>query len=99
MKIIENNIIRDMTAEEVAEYERQQAEAEAHKYDGYSYSDLVVLFIRERYTIDDELAIHRQKDTKADEWEVYNIYCEECKTKAREIIGREETEEKNEVIE
>lgn len=51
------------------------------------YEEFVVQFIRERYTLDDELAIQRQKETKPDEWSEYFAYCEECKAKAREQVG------------
>ena len=51
------------------------------------YEELVVQFIRERYTLDDELAIQRQKETKPDEWSGYFAYCEECKAKAKEKVG------------
>lgn len=49
-----------------------------------SYEELVVMKIRERYTIDDELAILRQRDVKQDEFAEYNEYCEQCKAEARE---------------
>ena len=48
-----------------------------------SYEKLVVQLIREKYTLDDELAIQRQKETKPDEWSEYFAYCEECKAKAK----------------
>lgn len=51
------------------------------------YEELVVQLIREKYTLDDELAIQRQKETKHDEWEAYFAYCEECKAKAKEKVG------------
>lgn len=51
------------------------------------YEELVVQLIREKYTLDDELAIQRQKETKPDEWEAYFAYCEECKAKAKEKVG------------
>ena len=51
------------------------------------YEELVVQFIREKYTLDDELAIQRQKETKPDEWSEYFVYCEECKAKAKEKVG------------
>lgn len=50
------------------------------------YPNLVSRLIRERYSIDDEMAILRQKDTKPDEYETYNSFCEECKAKARKEI-------------
>ena len=52
------------------------------------YPNLVSRLIRERYSIDDEMAILRQRDTKPEEYEAYNVYCEECKARAkREIYG------------
>lgn len=47
------------------------------------YEEEVARMIRERYSIDDELAIQRQRDTKPQEfWEYFN-YCEACKAKAK----------------
>lgn len=50
------------------------------------YPNLVSRLIRERYSIDDEMAILRQRDTKPDEYEAYNAFCEDCKAKARKEI-------------
>lgn len=50
------------------------------------YPNLVSRFIRERYSIDDEMAILRQRDTKPDEYEAYNAFCEECKARAKAEI-------------
>ena len=50
------------------------------------YPNLVSRFIRERYSVDDEMAILRQRDTKPEEYEVYNAFCEECKAKAKAEI-------------
>ena len=41
--------------------------------------------IRERYTLSEELALHRQRDTKKEEFEEYNAFCEECKQKAKSM--------------
>lgn len=51
-----------------------------------TYEQRVVQLIREKYTIDDELAILRQRDSKPEEFEDYNAYCEECKAKAKEQV-------------
>ena len=48
------------------------------------YEQKVVDLIREKYTMDEELAIQRQKETKPNEFEIYFNYCEECKLKAKE---------------
>lgn len=57
--------------------------------DEKKYSHLVEKLIRKRYSVSDELAILRQRDTKVEEFEVYNTYTEECKQKAKEIIENE----------
>ena len=48
-----------------------------------SYEEKVVSLIREKYSVDDELAIQRQRDTKPDEFNEYFAYCEKCKEKAK----------------
>ena len=48
-----------------------------------SYEERVVELIRERYSIDDEIAILRQKDTKQEEYQAWYDYCEGCKTQAK----------------
>ena len=50
------------------------------------YPNLVSRLIRERYSVDDEMAILRQRDTKPEEYETYNAFCEECKAKAKAEI-------------
>ena len=47
------------------------------------YSEKVVALIREQYSLDEELALQRQRDKKPDEWEAYDKYCEECKVAAK----------------
>lgn len=47
------------------------------------YRDLVERFIREKYSLSDELAILRQRDTKAEEFSEYNKFAEDCKLKAK----------------
>ena len=51
------------------------------------YPEIVEKLIRAKYTISQELAIHRQRETKPDEFAEYNSYCESCKTKAKELLG------------
>lgn len=52
-----------------------------------SYEQLVRRRIRERYSVDDELAILRQRDTKPEEFEAWFEYAERCKTVARQIMA------------
>lgn len=51
--------------------------------DTRSYSEKVVSLIREKYSLDEELAIQRQRDSKPQEFQEYFNYCEACKQKAR----------------
>lgn len=54
------------------------------------YKDRVIELVREEYSVDDELAILRQRDSKIDEFNAYNSFVEECKVTARrEIYGDE----------
>lgn len=50
------------------------------------YEEKVVRLIRERYNVNQEIAILRQKDVKTGEFEEYNSYVENCKAKAKEEI-------------
>ena len=50
------------------------------------YKDFIIDNIRLRYSIDDEIAILRQKDEKIDEFKEYNNYVEECKLLAKNYI-------------
>lgn len=55
-----------------------------------SYKQRIIELIRERYSLDDELAIQRQRDTKMDEFSEYHAYVESCKdTARRELYGEE----------
>ena len=48
-----------------------------------NYDEEVNNLIREKYTESQEFAILRQRDTKPQEFEEYNAYCEECKKKVK----------------
>lgn len=52
------------------------------------YELLVVTYIREKYSVNEELAILRKHIAGIDsvEFKEYNKYAEECKTKAKEKI-------------
>ena len=38
------------------------------------------------YTVSDELAIQRQRDTKPSDFEKYFAFCEECKAEAKKLL-------------
>lgn len=51
------------------------------------YEQTVEAFIREKYSLNAELAILRQRDTKPYEFDDYNAYAENCKARAKSILG------------
>jgi len=51
------------------------------------YPPLVEKYIRERYSISDELAVQRQREEKKDIFREYYYYCEECKHRAKQELG------------
>lgn len=50
-----------------------------------AYEQRVVNRIRERYSVDDELAILRQRDTKPEEFAEYNAFVEAIKAEERAV--------------
>ena len=51
-----------------------------------SYEERVEQLIRARYSLNEELAIQRQRGTKPNEFEEYFAYCEQCKAEAKKEI-------------
>ena len=47
------------------------------------YENTVNAAIRKKYTLSQELAILRQRDSKPEEYAAYNEYCETCKAQAK----------------
>lgn len=52
-----------------------------------SYEDLVEQLIREKYSLSQEISILRQKDNKPEAFNEYNAFCEQCKLKAKQLLG------------
>lgn len=48
-----------------------------------SYKERIIARIRDVYSIDDEIAILRQKEIKPEEFEAYYNFVEQCKAEAR----------------
>ena len=48
---------------------------------------LIIDLIRQKYSLNQELAIIRQRNTKENEFNEYNIYVEECKAAAKTLIN------------
>lgn len=53
-----------------------------------TYARVVDALVRERYTVSEELALLRQRESKADEFADYDAYVEGCKAVARTIRYR-----------
>ena len=65
-----------MTKEEIAEMKNE--------FLNIPYEQRIVLRIRQKYSVDDELAILRQRDTKPDEFAEYNEYVEQVKAEEKQ---------------
>ena len=76
MRIYENDGYRDMTEEDFVQVEDVQI---------LPYEERVVARIREKYSVDDELALLRQKETKADEFAEYNAFVEAIKAEEKAV--------------
>ena len=74
MKQFINGIVQDIEIEESSE-----------TFEPIPYEHRVVSRIREVYSIDDELAILRQKDAKPEEFALYNAFVEQIKAEERAV--------------
>lgn len=74
MKIVDNGIVRELTPEEVKEY------LDAHQ----TYEEKIISKIRTKYSVDDELAILRQRDSKPEEFIEYFNFVENIKQSLKE---------------
>ncbi len=77
MRVYENGIYRDMTPEEIAEMQKN--------IPSIPYEQRVVNRIRAVYSVDDELAILRQRDSKPEEFAEYNAFVEQIKAEERGV--------------
>ena len=44
--------------------------------------------IRVKYSLEDELAVQRKRDTEPEEFKAYYDYVEQCKTEVKELISK-----------
>lgn len=73
---------------ELTPHFKTYTEEELAKQKQAKYENLVEKYIREKYSLSNELAILRQANTKYTEFYEYNTYAEECKAKAKaEVYG------------
>ena len=74
MKKYVDGMYIEMTEEEIRQ---------ANEIQPLSYKERIVDRIRAVYSVDDELAILRQRDTKPDEFAEYNAFVEQIKDEER----------------
>lgn len=68
--------------------EQRGVEFYDREYNGVpAFGELVDDMIRCQYSISDELAILRQRDSKPEEFAAYNEFAEQCKREARELLA------------
>ena len=53
------------------------------------YKAKVAELIARKYTLADEIAIERQKETKPEQWQTHFDYCEQCKAEAKAILSEQ----------
>ena len=83
-RLVNNILVLDETklAEIIAKEEQEKIKQKENEY-----PNKVAELIRQKYSINDELAILRQRDEKQSEYQEYFAYCEECKSKAKNELG------------
>lgn len=64
----------------------KQADAQAFNE---VYENTIIRKIRQKYTLNQELAVLRQRDTKPEEFAEYNAFVEKCKAEAKAELGIE----------
>lgn len=52
------------------------------------YENMIIRKIRSKYTVNQELAILRQRDSKPEEFADYNTFVEQCKLEVKELLDR-----------
>ena len=68
------------------EVTQEEINALANEIPPLPYEERVVNRIRERYSINDEIAIIRQRDTKPLEFAEYNTFVEQVKAEERDVV-------------
>lgn len=75
MKLVINGKVVEMTPEEYAEYEKDLGITIIEP----SYKEKIINKIRRKYSVDDEIAILRQRDSKPEEFKEYFDFVENIK--------------------
>lgn len=87
-----NGVILPMSDEEITELEQQNRQLEINYWKSIDYGEAVDNEIRKRYSVSEEFAILRQRDSKQEEYSAYYAYCEECKAYIKKMIAESNSE-------
>lgn len=86
-------ILRWQIEPNVVDGEQQGVKFFARTFRGMpSVGVLVEAMVRGRYSVSDELALLRQRDSKPAEFSEYNTYVEACKVEAKTMLGVDSSE-------
>ena len=88
LKIVEEMQPREYQVCELEAVENPNKEVLIAKAKEQEYEKRVSALIRKKYSLNSELAILRQRDTKPEEYAEYNAYAEECKTKVKQQLNK-----------
>ena len=62
---------------------KEQIQKEVERAKEQEYENKIVALIRQKYNVNQELAILRQREVKPQEFAEYNEYVEQCKAEAK----------------
>ena len=51
------------------------------------YESMIIRKIREKYTVNQEFAVHRKRDKNPDEFAAYDAFVERCKAEVKAELG------------
>ena len=95
-RFIETKSKKEPSGKRVVEYKLQRYEIEVEKndktitltrYSDKTYEEIVEDMVKTKYSLAQEVAILRQKDTKPTEYQEYYKFVEECKTEAKLFVA------------
>ena len=82
-KIVLGNEMIELTEEEFLEFEKNLG----YELIELSYKEQIINKIRNKYSVDDELAILRQRDSKPEEFAEYFNFVEKIKQQLKETVN------------
>lgn len=82
-----NGVLQNPPHEDVPEDFEEVTEQDLYKEREALYPELVEQYIREKYTVSDELAIQRQRNEKPEKFQEYFEFCEDCKRRAKNDLN------------